>query len=208
VVVSHDIPDIFFISQQVAMLEQGRILLQGSPEEIQQSNDPVVDQFIHGLAVRRDDLTGMATQGQGDRRLNQEWSRFQRHQTALSLLLLTIENMDEIFARIGHEEGQRAFGQFAAQVRGHLRNNDSCSRHDINKILVILPDTDQEQARQVCAKLARKMNQQDIRSTPPGEEVCFNISAGLIQAARNRSLEQMLRDAQESRSPVLNFKVC
>jgi len=48
VVVSHEIPDIFDIAQNVAMLYQGEILQHGTPEEIQASSHPVVKQFISG----------------------------------------------------------------------------------------------------------------------------------------------------------------
>jgi phospholipid/cholesterol/gamma-HCH transport system ATP-binding protein len=49
VVVSHDIPDIFHISQRVAMLDGGRILFEGSPEELSRVSDPAVKEFIQGL---------------------------------------------------------------------------------------------------------------------------------------------------------------
>ena len=55
VVVSHEIPDIFHISQCVAMLNNGRIIFEGSPEEIRQVSNPIVQQFIHGLQTRLDD---------------------------------------------------------------------------------------------------------------------------------------------------------
>jgi len=48
VMVSHEIPDVFHISQRIAMLDQGRIVFQGRPEEIQSSNIPVIRQFIRG----------------------------------------------------------------------------------------------------------------------------------------------------------------
>ncbi|GFE59938.1 ABC transporter ATP-binding protein [Geobacter sp. AOG2] len=48
VVVSHEIPDIFDIAQNVAMLYKGEILQHGTPEEIQASTHPVVRQFISG----------------------------------------------------------------------------------------------------------------------------------------------------------------
>ena len=49
IMVSHEIPDVFYISQRIAMLDKGRIIFQGSPEEIQQSTEPVIRQFIRGL---------------------------------------------------------------------------------------------------------------------------------------------------------------
>jgi phospholipid/cholesterol/gamma-HCH transport system ATP-binding protein len=48
VIVSHEIPDIFDIARNVAMLYQGRILQVGTAEEIKISSHPVVSQFISG----------------------------------------------------------------------------------------------------------------------------------------------------------------
>ena len=47
-VVAHDIPEIFSIADQVAMLHKGRIVASGTPEEILNSPDPVVQSFIKG----------------------------------------------------------------------------------------------------------------------------------------------------------------
>jgi phospholipid/cholesterol/gamma-HCH transport system ATP-binding protein len=48
VVVSHEIPEIYDITDQVAMLYGGKILEMGTPEEIRRSTNPVVRQFITG----------------------------------------------------------------------------------------------------------------------------------------------------------------
>jgi len=48
VVVSHEIPEIFQIGHRVAMLHDGVIVETGTPEEIQASSNPVVQQFIRG----------------------------------------------------------------------------------------------------------------------------------------------------------------
>jgi phospholipid/cholesterol/gamma-HCH transport system ATP-binding protein len=48
VVVSHDIPAIFQIADYVAMLHKGRIVAFGTPAEIQQVDDPVVQHFLRG----------------------------------------------------------------------------------------------------------------------------------------------------------------
>jgi phospholipid/cholesterol/gamma-HCH transport system ATP-binding protein len=46
--VSHDIPEVFSVAHQVAMLHKGRIIAAGAPEEIQNHPDPVVQRFIRG----------------------------------------------------------------------------------------------------------------------------------------------------------------
>ncbi|HXE98675.1 MAG TPA: ABC transporter ATP-binding protein [Dongiaceae bacterium] len=48
VIVSHEIPDIFDVAQNVAMLFRGRILQHGTPDDIRNSSDPAIRQFISG----------------------------------------------------------------------------------------------------------------------------------------------------------------
>ena len=48
VIVSHEIPDIFDISQRIAMLDRGKIVFEGSPEQIQNCDTALVRQFISG----------------------------------------------------------------------------------------------------------------------------------------------------------------
>jgi phospholipid/cholesterol/gamma-HCH transport system ATP-binding protein len=48
VLVSHEIPEIFDIATRVAMIHEGRIIEEGTPEEILKSSDPLIRQFIEG----------------------------------------------------------------------------------------------------------------------------------------------------------------
>jgi len=48
VVISHDMEGAFKVAHKIAMLYQGKIYAQGAPEEMRDSNDPVVRQFIEG----------------------------------------------------------------------------------------------------------------------------------------------------------------
>ncbi len=49
-VISHDIEGAYQIADHIAMLYEGQIIAQGSPDEIQASDNPYVQQFIHGRA--------------------------------------------------------------------------------------------------------------------------------------------------------------
>jgi phospholipid/cholesterol/gamma-HCH transport system ATP-binding protein len=49
IVVSHDLRSIFSVAHRVAMLYQGKVKALGTPEEIENSEDPVVAQFVRGL---------------------------------------------------------------------------------------------------------------------------------------------------------------
>ena len=50
VVVSHDVPDVFEIAHQVAMLHEGIIVADGPPERVLRSGDARVQQFLTGSA--------------------------------------------------------------------------------------------------------------------------------------------------------------
>ena len=50
IVVTHDMKSAYMVADKIAMLYKGKIIAQGAPSEIQSTRDPVVHQFINGLA--------------------------------------------------------------------------------------------------------------------------------------------------------------
>lgn len=48
IVVSHNLPSIFRISDRIAMLHEGNVLAFGTPDEIRACTNPIVQQFIQG----------------------------------------------------------------------------------------------------------------------------------------------------------------
>lgn len=48
VIVSHEIPEVFDIATRVAMIHEGRIIEEGTPETILKSSNPIIQQFITG----------------------------------------------------------------------------------------------------------------------------------------------------------------
>jgi len=49
-VVSHDLRSIFTVADRIAMIYQGHILLDGTPDDFRNTDDPVIHQFINGLS--------------------------------------------------------------------------------------------------------------------------------------------------------------
>jgi len=47
ILVSHDVEETFLIADHVVLLANGRIVAQGSPVELRNSEDPLVRQFVH-----------------------------------------------------------------------------------------------------------------------------------------------------------------
>jgi phospholipid/cholesterol/gamma-HCH transport system ATP-binding protein len=49
IVVSHDLEETFHIADRVIVLANGRIAAQGTPEEVRNSDNPLVHQFVNAL---------------------------------------------------------------------------------------------------------------------------------------------------------------
>lgn len=50
IVVSHDLRSIFTVADRIAMIYQGQVRLDGTREDFRATDDPIVQQFIQGLA--------------------------------------------------------------------------------------------------------------------------------------------------------------
>jgi len=208
ILVSHEIPDIFFISQRVAMLDEGKIIFDGGPDEIQQSSDPIISGFIQGLESHHDELTGMVSQSYSEERFSQELARLQRHRTPFSMLVLTVENLRDIYEQMGLKAGQTALQNFSGKVIKSLRVTDVCSRTALNQMTVVLPHTGLTQARGACAKLSRIISTDDIMDSPRDAGVCLEISAGIAEAKEDSKLEDLLAVAQSRQNTFYEFRIC
>lgn len=196
IVVSHEIPEIFYISQKLIMLHEGNIIFQGPVENLQNDPDPVVTQFISGLESRHDSLTGLLPQPRGEKRFKEELARFQRHDTIFSIIVFRIKELDQIHEKKGHVIGQTLLKHFSEKLRTHLRITDICFRYDMNKIIAVLPNTNLEQARLTCDKLSRSINKNEIKEILEDSDANCSINVGFAEARKDLQFEHLLREAE------------
>jgi phospholipid/cholesterol/gamma-HCH transport system ATP-binding protein len=50
VVVTHEMDSAFRIADRMVLLDRGKFIVSGTPDEMRNSTDPLVHQFVHGLA--------------------------------------------------------------------------------------------------------------------------------------------------------------
>ena len=208
VVVSHEIPDIFYISQSIAMLYEGKIWIQGKPEEIQQSSDPVIQNFIHGLESNEGGMQGMATTKKTVRRYHESMVHLERNKIAFSLIILTLNNLEELNQKMGFSVTQSVLKNFVRAVRNKIGITDSCSFYGLNRIMLVLSSTNFEQAREFCISLAKEIKGDDIIEIQPYPGFCFSVSAGFAEAHEGSSFEEVLRQAESSQNIFHEFRVC
>ena len=56
--VTHDMESAYFAADRIAMLDKGKIVQIGTPDEIRQSKNPVVYAFVNGLERKEEDVDG------------------------------------------------------------------------------------------------------------------------------------------------------
>jgi phospholipid/cholesterol/gamma-HCH transport system ATP-binding protein len=207
VVISHDIPDIFYISQRVAMLDEGKIRFEGTPNEIQNASDEVVQQFIQGLETPHDALTGMATQTQWDRKFQEAMVRLQSRKITFSVIALTVQNFDEVNEKLGHVAGQTVVKNLASQVKQRLKVKDTCSRYGMNKIMVVRHNAKMDKARKFCIKLARELRVCDFIEGECLPSLDLWITAGFAEAREGSPLEEVLANAESTDSTYFEFRI-
>jgi phospholipid/cholesterol/gamma-HCH transport system ATP-binding protein len=201
VVVSHEIPDIFFIAQRVAMIDGGRIRFEGTPEDIQQAPDSEVRNFIEGLESPRDPMTGIASHSIGQQHLRREMSRLQRHHKPFSIVLMAMDHPENIDRIAGHMASQKLLKRFADHVIQNSYLTDTCFRYAINKIMVLLPDTDEGQAHSFCRKISRTLRQSALfDALDKSRHVGYTLSAGVVQARPDSGLEELIAAAEKEQA--------
>jgi len=208
VVVSHEIPDIFYISQRIAMLNDGRILFEGSPDEIQRTAVPEIRNFIYGYEDGKGSPTSKRRQPYVERRFLQEMVRLQNHNIGFSLVIFTFDNIDKIYEHAEHIAGQTVIENLTLKIRRKIAITDSCSRFGLNKIVLLISNTDRAQAHAFCKSLASEIQGNGLIDHKPNPEFCFSISVGFAQATQDSSLETLLETAESSSNLFYNFKVC
>lgn len=207
IMISHEIPDIFYFSQRIAMLNDGRICFEGTPEDIRRFSDPLVRQFVNGMEKPRDMLTGMATQTQAERKFQEELARLQLHRIDFCVVMLTVENIDEINEKMGHMTALTIIKNFAIQIQQRLDITDSCSRYSLDKILIVLHNADINEAKEFVTRLARELKVENLLNNKAGSKLTIRISAGYAQAEEDSLLKEVLAKAESKDSLYYEFEL-
>jgi phospholipid/cholesterol/gamma-HCH transport system ATP-binding protein len=208
VLISHEIPEVFYFSQRIAMLHEGQIIYAGAPDDLQKIDDPAVHDFISGFEGRAEIYRAPSQDDSWQARFSEEMARLQHHRVPFALVALTVENMGTIGAQSGAAVAQTAIDQFAAGIRRHLRITDTCSCIGSNAVLLLLPFTDLRQARMVCAKLGRELNRQPAQQIRPQVDTCLAVSAGFTQPKGDDDAEKCLKRALAQKEIFFKFSVC
>jgi diguanylate cyclase (GGDEF)-like protein/PAS domain S-box-containing protein len=136
--------------------------------------------------ARHDSLTGLPNRRALEEQLPQAMARARRSLSPLSVAILDIDHFKTYNDTHGHLAGDEVLRACAKAWDSVLRGEDTIVRFGGEEFLVLLPDTEPEQAAEIVERL---------RATTPMGQTC---SAGLAVWDCAESIDDLLRRADEA----------
>jgi len=131
----------------------------------------------------RDPLTGVFSRGSGEEILRLQWDSAQRKNGALALAFIDLDHFKSINDNHGHEAGDHVLREAARQLVARLRASDSLLRWGGEEFLLIMPDTDMQQAHQALERIVS----QRLGARPDG--TALTASIGLAERCSDRAVD-------------------
>lgn len=212
VLISHDIPDVFFISDRVVLLWEGTVGFEGTYDEAIRLNHPMIEEFLHSLEDLQEELTGL---------LSKEAFR-SCYTTVLSegpvapvtsAILFTFEF--DLPEGAGADEALPGVMEMLGEYTGsHFRPLGGFSvRYDPQQILTILPHTSTDEAGELMRHYARELEEQAIASIEAvrgqaaggGVRPSVSIRGGASSVSFRDDVDRIVRKAGSNQSLLAEY---
>ena len=129
---------------------------------------------LYELAIM-DELTKCYVRRYFEQRLREEFSRTERQESPLSLLMIDVDQFKEINDKYGHAVGDTALKEIARTIKRNLRTYDLLARLGGDEFAIILPDVPFQDAYRVAEKIRIACGQLIF----PGVQAKTTVSIGI-----------------------------
>ncbi len=141
----------------------------------------------------RDPLTGLYNRRYIDNQVDMEIKRVQRNPAPLSICFLDIDRFKLINDTYGHQAGDVVLQGLARKLQSALRTSDFVGRYGGEEFIVILPETNAEQARSVMENILFSIRDVPIAKSE-GNEYKITFSAGIVEyAGKDEAIEWLCK---------------
>ncbi|MDP6953414.1 MAG: GGDEF domain-containing protein [Alphaproteobacteria bacterium] len=132
-----------------------------------------------------DSLTGLWNRKMFDEALAMEFSKTQRHEFPLSMVLLDLDHFKSINDTYGHHTGDSVLTEFAERLVSHKRKGDYVARWGGEEFILLLPNTAVDAAEKVASTLIDR-----VRESPFRDVGNVTVSAGVGAVSAEMSVEE------------------
>ncbi|MGZ8270162.1 MAG: GGDEF domain-containing protein [Methylophilus sp.] len=146
--------------------------------------------------VRLDQLTGVLNRRGLDEAFTAEVSRFNRGGGSLSVALLDIDNFKNLNDTYGHQVGDTALKHLADVVKKTIRPTDIVTRLGGEEFVILLPDTNIEEAVITMTRLQRTLTKEYFLGN--NERLLITFSAGVALYKKDEEQPDVLSRADQA----------
>ena len=142
-------------------------------------------------------MTGLYNRGHFLNQAAAEWSRSQRYQRPLSMLMVDIDHFKQVNDRYGHAVGDETIVAVAGACAKGKRQSDIVGRLGGEEFAILLPETELAQATIVADRLCKAIAEHVMMA----HEVQFKVTASIGIAAASVSmsgLDALMRAADQA----------
>ncbi|AOX99327.1 GGDEF domain-containing protein [Jeongeupia sp. USM3] len=127
--------------------------------------------------VREDQLTGALNRRGLEEAYEVELSRMARNHETMALALLDIDNFKKLNDQMGHAAGDSALVHLVQVIRELLRPTDIVARYGGEEFVLLLPDTEIDDAIQILQRLQRELTRRFFMHN--NDKLLITFSAGV-----------------------------
>jgi diguanylate cyclase (GGDEF)-like protein/PAS domain S-box-containing protein len=128
----------------------------------------------------------------------QAFAQARRYGHALSVIMLDIDHFKQVNDHFGHLAGDQMLQAVARQCLMALRTADVIGRYGGEEIVMVLPETNSEQARQVAERLRQSLSLAPIPTDRGVATLTVSLGVASTTYADNISLEQLIDLADQA----------
>jgi diguanylate cyclase (GGDEF)-like protein len=149
-------------------------------------------QTIEKIAIT-DELTTLFNRRHILSRFQEEFEKFRRRHEKVSCIMADIDNFKSINDSYGHQTGDQVLMFISALMRNTVRAYDIPGRYGGDEFLIILPDTDLEDARNLAERIRTRAGEEPINT------VTVTLSLGVVCVQESdQSVDDIIRRADEN----------
>jgi len=214
VLVSHEIPNVYFISNRILALYDRTVVFQGTPEELENFDHPFKDEVIHSLEGLQEELTGLYSRRQFKILYHHELKRRALGE-AYCVAVFRLEKMDDLIAGLGHDAAQEAIRSMGIFIDKHLGAIGGFStRRSVNEFLAVLPYCDPAEAEGILKNFIRDFEEHGIRDiwngaskqAVSGQCVEFAVLGGLARGQPLAEMDAVMEVARRQQKEIGRFR--
>jgi diguanylate cyclase (GGDEF)-like protein len=138
-----------------------------------------------------DALTGIYNRAYFDNFLLHSVEDARKNSTKLSLMLIDVDNFKIFNDTYGHQIGDVVLQSVAEKIRSKVRKHDMAARYGGDEFVVILPNTDKNEARQVGEALNKAVHEHKVKQKVGNryENLNITVSIGIAELTGNDRTE-------------------